>query len=351
MEINSNHNQTKKKYLNAMMNQVSRSFALVTPCLEDPLNDQIATAYLICRVIDNIEDSNRSSSWQNQRFAECRQLLINPKGASSVLSHWDQMNWPGLSPGERKLMGVEDGLTLWKIYLQFPDEIKYIITNWVSAMAVGMSGIKSLTNDPYFIIRNGTLISDAEEDYNQYCYYVAGTVGHLATELAVSHYKLTDSVANRLLVNCEACGRGLQKTNIIKDFAKDLARGICYLPNDWLREVDYIPLSLSGAPLHWKRKVLLDILDELRASVDYVLDIPYSATGYRMASLLCLLPAYETISMAAENQSQLFTADHHVKISRETMFRCMQGAQAMVNCNDDIVKYGRDRSSKIMENL
>ena len=46
-------------------------------------------------------------------------------------------------------------------------------------------------------------------------------------------------VANRLRQTCEACGRGLQKTNIVKDFTKDLDRGISYLPLTWLQEADF----------------------------------------------------------------------------------------------------------------
>ena len=50
----------QKKYLEKFMNQVSRSFALVTPCLEEPLDVFMPTAYLIFRVADNIEDCQKS---------------------------------------------------------------------------------------------------------------------------------------------------------------------------------------------------------------------------------------------------------------------------------------------------
>lgn len=334
-----------------MMQEVSRSFALVTESLEDPLKVHMATAYLICRVVDNIEDCERSASWQKLRFDEFRQLLNKPHLANSILTRWNQMDWPGLSPGERKLMETDNELMLWKIYWEFPIEIRSIITHWASEMAEGMSAVNNPTKDPYFEKYDGTLISTTAEDYNQYCYYVAGTVGHMGTELAIDHYKFTNSVANRLLANSEACGRSLQKINIIKDFAKDQARGICYFPNEWLREVTYAPLSLNGAPLHWKRKVIMDILEELRESVDYVVDLPYSATNYRMASLLCLLPAYETISLAAKNQELLFTAEHHLKISRDTMYQCLLNARSMVNDNDGIKNYCRDLGNSIEANL
>jgi phytoene/squalene synthetase len=43
----------QQQYLTAAMNNVSRSFALVVPCIEEPLRDYFATAYLLCRVVDN----------------------------------------------------------------------------------------------------------------------------------------------------------------------------------------------------------------------------------------------------------------------------------------------------------
>ena len=52
----------QRTYLTTTMGRVSRSFALVVPWLEDPLQDYIATAYLLCRVLDNIEDCSETRS-------------------------------------------------------------------------------------------------------------------------------------------------------------------------------------------------------------------------------------------------------------------------------------------------
>ncbi len=39
-----------------------------------------------------------------------------------------------------------------------------------------------------------------QQDYNEYCYIVAGTVGHMVTELVAQHYGFSESVVNEL--NC-----------------------------------------------------------------------------------------------------------------------------------------------------
>ena len=163
----------------------------------------------------------------------------------------------------------------------------------------------------------------------------------MVTDLVAVHYGLPRDVTDCLHANAEACGRALQKTNIVKDFRKDLARGICYLPDEWMREVGYVPLSLEGAPVAWKHKVLNNVLDELEDSVIYVLDLPYAATGFRTAGLLCMLPAYQTILLAAQKNGNLFAADHAVKISRETMFQCVQDAQSLVDDNEGIARYSQ----------
>ncbi len=339
--------QTQQEYLNVYMSKVSRSFAVVVACLEEPLRDYMATAYLICRVADNIEDCEQPAAWKQSRFAELSQLLEEPTLAPDVLAGWDREDWPGLTSGEREQMGPESGLSLWQIYALIPDDVRSTIRRWVSAMAEGMKHLEDPQRAPLWVTRSGVQVLSGEEDYDRYCYFVAGTVGHMVTELVINHYGLADGTANSLLSTCEACGRGLQKTNIVKDFAKDLARGVCYLPDAWMREVERAPLSLAGAPAEWKRKVLGNVMDELEEYIDYVLALPYSAAGYRMASLLCLLPAYQTLLLAAQSQEELFTPDHHVKISRDTMSQCLLDARSMLADSDAILRYSREIKSAV----
>ena len=338
-------------YLNTLMNKVSRSFALVVPHLEPPLNHIMATAYLLCRVVDNIEDCLQPTNWKKQRFTEFEQLLDKPNLASEILLTWQQESWPGLTIAERQMMGSDDGLPLWQIYAAIPAEYQAIIRRWTVTMATGMSQLEDQAKKPHFVRRNDVQMPATETDYNTYCYYVAGTVGHMSTELVIRHYGLNGKVANRLRQTCEACGRGLQKTNIVKDFAEDLDRGISYLPLTWLQEADFTPLALRGASPQWTQKVLSDVTAELQMATEYLLALPSEAAGYRMAGLLCLLPAYETLMVAARQHSRLFTPTHHVKISRQTLTQCMQWAQAMVGDNTAVEQYSRQRQQTIEQVL
>ena len=109
------------------MNKVSRSFALVIPALEEPLNYYLSTAYLICRVVDNIEDCQQPFEWKQSRFTEFSQLIQNPTSAPDILAIWEQESWPGLTDDEQQMMGREDGMMLWDIYARIPADSRDII--------------------------------------------------------------------------------------------------------------------------------------------------------------------------------------------------------------------------------
>jgi farnesyl-diphosphate farnesyltransferase len=347
-EINITWEYEQNAYLDEWMNRVSRSFAVVVSFLEEPLKTYLSTAYLICRVVDNIEDCSQSFHWKKERFSEFLALLENPSQAMQVLSIWKSEDWPGLTQNEKHLMVSNEGFSLWQLYARFPNETREIISTWTQEMVQGMLLIENQVQNPSMSDRIPVRIIRNEEDYDRYCYYVAGTVGHLATRLAIGYYQINDGGARRLLDNCESCGRGLQKTNIVKDFVNDLERGICYLPDKWLSEVDYAPLFLEGALPSFKRKVLENVLSELQSSTDYVLALPVHATGYRMASLLCLFPAYQTILLAAQQRDKLFTSDHSIKISRQTMSECIQDAQRMIVDNNGIHRYSEQLEQAVL---
>ena len=338
-------------YLAHYMKGVSRSFSLVAPEVDSPLEDYLATAYLICRVVDNIEDTTQPFEWQQARFAELAELLDYPQKAEAVLANWDRLAWPGLTDSEKELMTIKDGLMLWQTYAQISDVYRAPIRHWAGVMAFGMERSGNPTTSDYFFTQGDVRLPLLESDYDLYCFYVAGTVGRMITELAIQFYDVGDDSAQILTDGSDACGRALQKTNIVKDFAADLERGVCYLPGEWLREIDYAPLKLRNVPSYWKKKVLLNVVAEIEDSVDYVLAMPKTAVGYRRAGLMMMLPAFETILLAARLLPDLFTPNHAVKISRKKMGQCVLRARKMATDDEAIQAYARDMSRQIRSEL
>ena len=60
-------------------------------------------------------------------------------------------------------------------------------------------------------------------DLERYCYYVAGTVGHLLTDVFLIGAPQTQA-ARRLRQHAEGFGLLLQMTNIVKDVTDDAKR-------------------------------------------------------------------------------------------------------------------------------
>ena len=123
------------------MNQVSRSFALVVRSIEEPLNYYLSTAYLICRVADNIEDCSQSYSWKTSRFNEFKILLNRPSYAQDIMATWTTERWPNLTSNEEKMMKLPEGKTLWEIYQKIPHEMRQSVCRWASVMTIGMNKI------------------------------------------------------------------------------------------------------------------------------------------------------------------------------------------------------------------
>jgi farnesyl-diphosphate farnesyltransferase len=179
-------------------------------------------------------------------------------------------------------MGVSHGLALWQVYAMIPDRAQLVVKRWISVMAAGMSQLGEADKQPMFVKRQGIDVLETKLDYNEYCFYVAGTEGALASELVIHQYELTADAATTLHVRATCRGRSLQKTNIVKDFVEDLGRGVCYLPDTWLGRVDHRPLELRGADIQWKAGVISDVLDELHEATDYVLALPARLPASRL---------------------------------------------------------------------
>ena len=69
-------------------------------------------------------------------------------------------------------------------------------------------------------------------EYHDYCYYVAGVVGELLTQLFCDHVPALARQRAELEARALSFGCALQMTNILKDVWEDLERGYCWLPRE-----------------------------------------------------------------------------------------------------------------------
>src|SRR6202035_3744201 len=69
-------------------------------------------------------------------------------------------------------------------------------------------------------------------DLNDYCYYVAGVVGDMLTELFCDYSPAIGRRCAGLSSLAVSFAQGLQMTNILKDVWEDRSRGACWLPQE-----------------------------------------------------------------------------------------------------------------------
>lgn len=199
------------------LQQVSRTFALTIPLLPSPLADWVGNAYLLCRIVDTIEDDPMLSCDIKQRYIAS--FLASLQGGTGIenwcnpLARCLSANTP---PGEVAL--IQDVPAVLARLFSFPAAVQQILVQGVSIMSRGMSAQQQQVT-----------IADCNE-LDRYCYSVAGVVGELLTELFCVYLPGIADQKSMLLPLAVSFGEGLQLTNILKDIQDDASRGVCWLP-------------------------------------------------------------------------------------------------------------------------
>ncbi len=141
-------------------------------------------------------------------------------------------------------------------------------------------------------------------EFREYCYYVAGTVGHLLTELWYEHsYVVGERTYARLLEDCEAFGEALQTVNILKDIAWDAEReNAIYIPAELLAAVGSSHDTILGAERRTANRDALGPLmqlahNDLERALRYIEALPAAAVRIR---LFCVLPVLFAIATMRE---------------------------------------------------
>jgi farnesyl-diphosphate farnesyltransferase len=147
-------------------------------------------------------------------------------------------------------------------------------------------------------------------------------------------------------------GKGLQMTNILKDLAKDLARGRCYLPQNMLDEFKLGPQDLresaSVAPLRPLLASLIRVtLYHLEGGWQYILAIPRREVRLRMACLWPHLFAVKTLERVY-HADDLLNPQSTVKISRREVYSIMAITTLVVFSDSLLTRYYERLRSRLI---
>ena len=311
------------------LQHVSRSFALTIPQLPLALRRAVTNAYLICRIIDTIEDEEKLSAADKTYFL--REFLDVLDGKISARRFTreicPQLNGRTL-PKEKEL--VENAFLIVSDNRTFSYRQQAAIRRCAGIMIEGMSGFQAARD-----IEGLKGLKDLTELEN-YCYHVAGVVGEMLTELFCDYSVQIAGERKRLLELCISFGKGLQMTNILKDLWDDHQKGVCWIPRSLFPAGNGSMPDLLSAQSPAALSQALNVISDraryhLRRGLAYTLLIPRSETGIRKFCLWALGMAVFTLNNVRRNPQ--YKNGQDVKISRNMLRSIIWSANAAVRSN------------------
>ncbi|MEY2620713.1 MAG: All-trans-phytoene synthase [Pseudomonadota bacterium] len=292
-----------------LLQQVARSFALSVRVLPDVLRRPVALGYLLARASDSIADSidhlssdGSSTDLRLQALNELhRAIQTVAAGEAPPLALQATMQCLEGVPeaAERALLRRLPDCLLGLSHLSQDD--RRLLARVCDTIISGQQlDLNRFGGGPTTL-----RALDDEAQYNDYTWRVAGCVGLFWTDLAEAHvpdWRQADLAAMQE-AGCRY-GMGLQRLNLLRDSAHDLAQGRCYWPRSQLAlvglDASKLALAVAGrdaAVLAQMAPCLNDSMDKIRS--DLTLGLAYALAvrpwRLRLASALPALIGLRTL--------------------------------------------------------
>ena len=195
-----------------VLKETSRTFYIPITFLKSDLKHSVASAYLVMRAIDEIEDHELiPNDTKYELLMQVSELFKRPFTEEAYLRI--------IEPVKEQLPEVS--LRLYDWVQACPEGSRPMMMEISSEMAFGMAK---------WAKKNWQV--QTKEDLDDYTYYVAGVVGVYLSKLWNWYYgKETD------LDLAIGFGRGLQAVNILRNQKEDSEeRGVSFVPDGWSRD-------------------------------------------------------------------------------------------------------------------
>jgi len=290
---------------------VSRTFALTIPQLPMPLRTAVTNAYLLCRIADTIEDEPALSPTESRVFLQRFTAVVRGTEAAGplareVVRRLSERTLPAereLVSGMERVVEVTAGLGAERPAIQ----------RCIELMGHGMHHFQ----------QTASLAGLARSsDLDSYCYYVAGVVGEMLTELFSCHSPAVAAQRNALQELSTSFAEGLQLTNIIKDFWEDRSRGACWFPRELFARhgVELAEMSPQSSDARFQagvRELVAVAHGHLRNALAYALLLPPRETGIRLFCLWAIGLAVLTLRRIDARLD--YTSGAQVKVSHSAV--------------------------------
>lgn len=317
----------ERRWVMETLPKVSRTFALCIRLLPPELEHPVAVAYLLCRIADTIEDSAPLPAAEKRRLlGDFRAAVVSGGDPSSLAAAF-------AAPGTADEELTRDAARALAEFRRLSAGQQEEIRPWVIEMCAGMAQFAEARGEV-----GGLFALPDIAALDRYCYYVAGTVGHLLTGLFARHDPaIDDGLRTRLSSLSTSFGLGLQLTNIIKDVTVDRERGWSFVPAELCRQFGIAPEELERPEHRTKAMALMQVLtrkarQHLDDALSYCTALPRSAYGIRMFCLISVYLAIRTLRLA-ERDPRLLDRDHKLKITRGAVKRTVAVASVVAPVN------------------
>lgn len=308
------------RFAEFVLGKVSRTFALNIQVLPIRLRRQVLLAYLFCRMADTLEDDSNLIPHVKIRLLESFRGLFPPgRGWPERIEEFVGQ----LPPGWRE-SGSWDHLLVFHCRWILPQlkDFSGAAVQSISSCVDEMSGGMINFTEKQDATKAGGVLIGSMKDLDDYCYYVAGTVGNLLCDLFAQHSPLiTRKRAKGLKGLSVSFGLGLQLTNILKDIHDDRERNVSYLPQDLLTahgltQATFLADEYREEAARVLESLILKAKTHLEDAIQYSCLIPRMEPRLRLFCLWPLFMAAETLVLLAGNRFALRRTPKP-KISRE----------------------------------
>jgi farnesyl-diphosphate farnesyltransferase len=299
-------------YQDRVLPHVSRTFALTIPQLPPGLRTAVTSAYLLCRIADTIEDEPALSTAETLAFLQrFTAVVCGEEEAASLARELEQRLSDRTLPAERDL--VRNMERVVRMTARLHDQQRAAIQHCIEVMCYGMHHFQSTAS-----LRGLPQSSDLDS----YCYYVAGVVGEMLTELFCSYSPTISQRRAALHELAASFAQGLQMTNILKDVWEDQQRGACWLPQEVFTRhgIDLAQLSPQrfDARFHaGMRELIGGAHAHLRNALAFTLLIPGEQPGIRRFCLWAV--GLAVLTLRKIERTPRFTAGSQVKVSHSAV--------------------------------
>ncbi|NIM49821.1 MAG: squalene/phytoene synthase family protein [Gemmatimonadales bacterium] len=321
-----------------MLPRVSRTFAICIRLLPAPLDYSVLVAYLLCRIADTIEDSIELAAGQKDHLLQHFSRCLDAGGPDA-----EPLQTAFAEPSSDHELLAREADTILREFRQLPAAQQDAVRPWVKEMSAGMAEFSRRRDDAG---GKGLEALATIDELDRYCYYVAGTVGHLLTDLFHLHGRSGGARRYaRLKSLATSFGRGLQLTNIIKDVADDRRRGWSFVPRQLCQVVGICPEDLQDERHREEgRRVMLALIDKTKThlldALDYSTTLSRTQYGIRRFCLASLYFAVRTLRLA-ERDKRLLDPHHKVKITRGDVYRTLAMTRFVAPSNTLVRTYFR----------